>query len=163
MALPNRSRKLTTCAKWKSLMAVAKCNLHQRHDRIVALLALLKGKEVIVSAPGAPRKFAADQRPRMIDRAAAGIRIKELAGLAENRIGLAPQYLLALPGSSELFLRLLNFDTKMFRQPFDVARGNLHSIVDRATVGRTLSTIVVASFSFGSCHPWFAHYRLFDF
>jgi hypothetical protein len=51
----------------------------------------------------------------------------------------------------------------MFRQPFDVARGNLHSIVDRATVCRTLGTIVVASFSFGSCHPWFAHYRLFDF
>src|SRR6267143_1890076 len=144
-------------------MAVAKCDLHQWYDCIVALLDSFKGKQVIVSATGASREFAADQRPRMIDRATARIRIKELAGFAENRIGFAPQYLLALPGSSELFLRLLNFDTKMFRQPFDVARGNLHSIVDRATVCRTPSAIVVASFSFGSCHPWFAHYRLLDF
>ena len=144
-------------------MAVAKCDLHQWYDGIVALLDSFKGKQVIVSATGASREFAADQRPRMIDRATARSRIKELAGLAENRIGFAPQYLLALPGSRELFLRLLNFDAKVFRQPFDVARRNLNSIVDRAAVSRTLSTVVVASFSFVSCHPWFARYRLLDF
>src|SRR6266576_3288456 len=98
----------------------------------------------------------------MIDRATASNRIEEFAGLAENRIGFAPQYLLALPRSSVFFLRRLNFDTKIFRQPFDVARGNLHSIVYRATVCRTLITIVVASFGFASCYPWFARHRLLD-
>src|SRR2546425_1058800 len=144
-------------------MAVAKCDLHQGHDRIVTLLNSLKLQHVVVSATDARRKFAADQRPRMIDRATAGGRIKKSAGFAENRIGFAPQNLLALPGSSELFLRRLKLDTKMLRQLLDVARGNLHSIVDRATVCRTPGTIVVASFSFGSWHPWFARYRLFDF
>src|ERR1700686_5147507 len=99
----------------------------------------------------------------MIDRAPARRRIKKFAGLAENRIGLAPQYLFTLPCRGESFLRRLNIDAKMFRQHSDVAFGDLHSIIYRAAICRTLRTIVVASFRFDSCHPWFGRYRLLDF
>jgi hypothetical protein len=99
----------------------------------------------------------------MIDRAASRRWIEKFAGLAENRISLAAKYPLSLPTGSESVLCRLNIEMEMFCQPFDVARRNLYSIVNRATISRTLVTIVVASLCFGSCHPWFVGYRLLDF
>jgi len=109
------------------------------------LLAALKCQQVVVGAAGARGKFATDLWAREIDGALARLRVEKPAGLAENRICLSPQNLLAFPGCGETLLGSRKIHIEMIRQAFDVALGNLNALVDRATIRRTLRTIVVAS------------------
>jgi hypothetical protein len=144
------------------LIAVSKCNLHEWYYRIIALLDAFELQHVVVSATRPGREVAANQRARVIDGATARGRVKKLTSFAKDRVSLSPQYLLALPGGCEFSLSRFNINTEVIRQAFDVALGNLHSIVDRTAVRRTFRTIVITPFGFGRSHPGFARYRLFD-
>jgi hypothetical protein len=145
------------------LIAVSKRNLHERYYRIIALLDPLELQHVVVGATDPIRKVPANQRSRVIDRALARGGIKEFARFAENRVGLSPQYLLALPGGCEFSLSRFNVNAEVARQAFDVALCHLHSIVDRTAVRRTFRAVVITSFGFARSHPPVRHYRLFDF
>src|SRR5881227_3913071 len=79
------------------LHIVAKRDLHERHDRLVRLLAALELEQIIISTARARRILATDCGARVIDRTAARLRVEKLASLAEDRIGLAPQHRLILP------------------------------------------------------------------
>ena len=126
-------------------LAVSKGDLHQRHYGVIPLLAAFKCQQVVIGAARARRKFATDLRAREIDSALARLRIEKLAGLAEDRIGFSPQNLLAFPGGGETLLGRRKIYTEVIRQAFDVALGNLNALVDRATIRRTLRTVVVIS------------------
>ena len=109
------------------------------------MLAALKCQQIVIGAARARRKFATDLRAREIDSALARLRIEKLAGLAEDRIGLSPQNLLAFPGGGETLLGRRKIYAKVIRQAFDVALGNLNALVDRATIRRTFRTVVITS------------------
>src|SRR5437762_14306182 len=87
------------------LLTVAKSDLHQRQNRVVTLLRALERQQVIIRATGAGRELATYFRPAVVYGAPALDRIENLAGLSEDRVGLAPQYLFPLPRGRVSFLR----------------------------------------------------------
>lgn len=99
-------------------MAVAKRYLNQGQNCMVTLLDPFKLEQIIISAARPGRKFAANQWPCVIDRALARLWIQELAGLAEDRIGLAPQDTLAFPDGGEAPRRGFQINREVFCQPF---------------------------------------------
>src|SRR5262249_3761741 len=125
-------------------VSVAKSDLHQRHDGIIALLAALEGQQVIVGAARARRKLAADRRAAVVNRAAAGCGIEKFAGFTEDRIRFSAQYLFALPGGRIAPLRGFVINPEVVCQPANVAPGHLNPLVNRATIGRTFGTVVIA-------------------
>jgi hypothetical protein len=129
-------------------VTVSKSNLHQRQNSIIALLAAFKLQQVIVSAALARRKLPAGKWPRIVDRTHTFDGIEKLAGFTENRIGFAPENALALPGRRETFLRGLEIHCKVPGQSLDITRGDLHALVDRTAIARTLRAVVVTSLSF---------------
>src|SRR5213075_1165200 len=95
-------------------------------------------------ASRAGREFAADGWPALVDRAATRRWIEKLASLAEDRVRLSTQDLLALPGCRKSALRSFKINTKVIGEPVYVTPGNLNSFVNRATVCGTLRAVVVA-------------------
>ena len=132
------------------VIAITKRNLHQRQNCRVTLLAALEREQVIVSATLTRGKLTTCERPRAINRAATGFGIKKLARFAEDGILFAAQNLLALPGCGETLFGDGVINREMSRQAFDVARRDLHALVDRAAVRRTARTVVVTSFGWFS-------------
>jgi hypothetical protein len=129
------------------LIAIPKSNLHQGQNSIIALLAAFELQQVIVRTAFARGKLPARERSRVVDRALTFDWIEKFAGLAEYRIFFAPEYSLALPCSGESLFRRRKVDGKMSRQPLHVTRSNLHAVVDRTAIRRTLTTVVITSMS----------------
>ena len=125
------------------LVSVAKGNLHQRQNGVVALLRALECQQVIIRAARAGREFTTDGWTAIVNRAATRRRIKKLTSLAKNRVGLPSQNLLALPGGCKAALRSFEVDIEVIGQPSNIALGHLHALVNRAAVRRTFRTVIV--------------------
>ena len=125
-------------------IAVSKGYLYQRQDGLIALLRTLEGQQIIICASCAVRKFAADGRPPLVDRAATRRRIEKLTSFPKDGVGLSLQNVFALPGCRETALCSFNIDPKIVGEPVYITLGYLNSLIDRAAVGRTLRAVVVA-------------------
>lgn len=111
-------------------VAVAKCDLNERHDVWVVLLGSLELEEVVIRAPLGSRKFMANGGTRVIDAAFACFRIKKFARLPKDRIGFASQYALVVVESRKPLLSYFERNAKVFCQAVDIAFRDLNAIVD---------------------------------
>ena len=125
------------------LLPIAKCDLHHRNGVGIVLLFALKTKQVVIRAALRKGKLTTNCRSRIVDRAAAGFRMEELTRLAKKHILLPPQHPFLLENFRVARGRNLFGDAEVSREPANVARRDLHAFVDRAAVGRTVTTIVI--------------------
>src|SRR5215813_14384309 len=107
----------------------------------VLLGAPLEGQKIIIAASAA-REASAQRRARLVDGAAAFLRVKEAAHAAEDMILLAAHRILCPPPlHRELRLGLTKGEAKMFGQPFYVALGESDERIG-AAVAWTLLAVV---------------------
>ena len=101
-----------------------------------------KFQEVIIATIIRSRKFPAGRRPRMINRAAPRLSVKELANLAKMRVSLPPHDTLVTMGGFEIFL--LGFFQWQFKMLGNSRRIPVLHLNHRigTTITRTFQTII---------------------
>ena len=102
-----------------------------------------KFQEVIIATIIRSRKFPAGRRPRMINRAAPRLSVKELANLAKMRVSLPPHDTLVTMGGFEIFL--LGFFQWQFKMLGNSRRIPVLHLNHRigTTITRTFQTIIL--------------------
>src|ERR1043166_6976357 len=90
----------------------------------VLLQAPLEFEEFVITAAMRFRVFAAGERPRLVDRAVALVRIEELTDLAKVHIRLAThRVFLVVAWDRELLLCLAEAESEVHGHPFKVPSG----------------------------------------
>ncbi len=91
-------------------------------ERVVVLAAALVHQKVVVAAAAVAGIFAAGPRAAVINRAAAFLRVEELADAAVMLIALsAHQIFVAVAFARVALLRRIERDVEIFREALDVA------------------------------------------
>ena len=131
-------------------LIVLKCNLHERYHVRVVLLLAFEFYQIVVSAARSRGEFATHERPRVIDCALSRLLVQEHAGLSKQFIGLATKYAFLIEDFGEALRGNFRRESKIGRQPADVARRNLHAIVNRAAIRDAFVAVILQSFGSGS-------------
>ena len=127
------------------LLIVLKRNLHEGYHVRVVLLLAFEFYQIVVSAARSRGEFATHEGPRVIDCALARVLVQEHAGLSKQSIDLAPKYAFLIKDLGKSLPGNFRRETKIGRQPADVARRNLHSIVNRAAIRDALVAVILQS------------------
>ena len=126
-------------------LTTSECDLNQRHDVIVVLLATLEHQQVVIGASCSCGILAADPGPGMVDRAPTRFGIQKLARFTKDRIGFAAQDTFFTVQLREPLAGNFKGHAEMCSQPFHVPLSHLHALTDRATVPWAFRTVIITA------------------
>jgi len=118
----------------------------RRGDEILVFLqAALKLQELVIAAAPGFRIAAAGRRPRVVDRTVPLLDIKELADMAEMRIGLAPhRVLLVLAPDRVALLGLAKTEAEILGEALHIALVELDDRIGAAIAGAFRAIVKLA-------------------